>query len=61
MGYRNKLDDKEYNFILEFERTRTPKTIFEENNPDKQEGKKFQEIWPVKTDQVFVCVHIGEF
>jgi hypothetical protein len=28
--YRHKLDGREYDFILEFERTRTPKAIFEE-------------------------------
>jgi hypothetical protein len=28
--YRQKLDGREYDFILEFERTRTPKAIFEE-------------------------------
>ena len=30
MRYRHKLGGREYNFILEFERTRTPKAIFEE-------------------------------
>ena len=28
--YRHKLDGREFDFIVEFERTRTPKTIFEE-------------------------------
>ena len=28
--YRHKLDGREYDFILEFERTRTPRAIFEE-------------------------------
>jgi len=28
--YRHKLDGREYDFILEFKRTRTPKAIFEE-------------------------------
>jgi len=28
--YRHKLDGREYDFILEFERTRTPKAIMEE-------------------------------
>ena len=30
MKYRHKLDGREYDFILEFERTRTPKAIFDE-------------------------------
>ena len=30
MKYRHKLDGREYDFIVEFERTRTPKEIFEE-------------------------------
>jgi len=40
--YRHKLSEKEYDFILEFERTRTPKAIFEEKIRLSEKIKNFR-------------------
>jgi len=40
--YRHKLDNKEYDFIVEFERTRTPKAIFEEKIRLNEKIKNFR-------------------
>ena len=40
--YRHKLDGREYDFILEFERTRTPKAIFEEKIRLNEKMKSFR-------------------
>ncbi|MDP2983465.1 MAG: hypothetical protein Q8O92_09060 [Candidatus Latescibacter sp.] len=40
--YRHKLDGREYDFILEFERTRTPKAIYEEKIRLNEKIKNFR-------------------
>ena len=40
--YRHKLENKEYDFILEFERTRAPKAIFEEKIRLNEKIKNFR-------------------
>jgi len=40
--YRNKLDNRQYDFILEFERTRTPKAIFDEKIRLNEKIKNFR-------------------
>ncbi len=42
--YRHKLDNRQYDFILEFERTRTPRAIFEEKIRMNEKIKNFRKF-----------------